>query len=622
MNKLLKIGCLWAAVAAVPVIGLTQSASAQYRVNADGRANEANNRIGSGGSNPSKEGQIVNGNDIVTGNVTGGIEFRGHTNYRNPREFRGNISGGIIDDFIKGSTSVDPSSAGSAYRVETFYGGRRTVDAPAGFTQAPLTGNGAYTPPPAPDQIIGVVNRPIGDQRLGAINLTGPQMAVPQPGTLMLPGPVDPTAGQQYITATPLTGIRQMSAGDINAQGARTDTMYNPVKSGTLTPVQIEAMQKELAAASGVDTTTPGVTNSLSGQPINQATAITQQPGQPLDQAKPIDNAIAPSAAGATDQGVRQKLLVATPPPSKTSQLYADLLKRHEEAAADQKMSDEEAARAFNAARDQAAKQGALPGGAPAVPGAPGAAPGAAPAAPGNPGAAPAPGPGAGLAVPPPAGQATSGTGPVTDYAQKNAERMKQYQEEQQRGRKKAEPIKTQSFASGIKAKGLADILKNAEDLMKDGKFTAALDRYEDADRVAPNNPLIKLARANAELGASYYARAEAHLRDVFTSNPELLNGQYDLTAMLGEQRLSTLVKDLKDISKKEDREPRAVFLLSYIAYNTGHEQQAEAYLDLADKRSGGKDPLFKLLRDNWSLPDKPAAPATLDKPATPEQNK
>src|SRR5437868_1638175 len=117
------------------------------------------------------------------------------------------------------------------------------------------------------------------------------------------------------------------------------------------------------------------------------------------------------------------------------------------------------------------------------------------------------------------------------------------------KGRKKPEPVKVDSLARGVKGKGLAEIMKSAEDLMKQGKFTSALDQYDQAEQVAPNNPLIRLGRANAELGASYYARAEAHLRDVFTQNPELLNGQYDLIALLGEERLNTLVKDLKQIA-------------------------------------------------------------------------
>ena len=49
---------------------------------------------------------------------------------------------------------------------------------------------------------------------------------------------------------------------------------------------------------------------------------------------------------------------------------------------------------------------------------------------------------------------------------------------------------------------------------MKQGKFSSALDKYDQAEQVAPNNSLIKLGRANAELGASYFARADQHLRE------------------------------------------------------------------------------------------------------------
>ena len=168
-----------------------------------------------------------------------------------------------------------------------------------------------------------------------------------------------------------------------------------------------------------------------------------------------------------------------------------------------------------------------------------------------------------------------------------------------------------------MKGKGLTDFMQAGEAAMKEGKFTLAFENYDKAEQVAPNNPLIRLGRANAELGASYYSRAESHLHDVFTSHPELLVAQYDLTSMLGEQRLKTLIRDLKELSKKDTNEPRPLFLLSYIAYNTGHEQEAQGYLDLADKRAGGANPFYKLLRENWSLPNKPAAPA-----AAPDANK
>ncbi|MGB7160558.1 MAG: hypothetical protein WBD40_21010, partial [Tepidisphaeraceae bacterium] len=177
-------------------------------------------------------------------------------------------------------------------------------------------------------------------------------------------------------------------------------------------------------------------------------------------------------------------------------------------------------------------------------------------------------------------------------------------------------PVKIETLAKGVPGKGLADLLTSAESLMKQGRFTSALEKYDQAEQVAPNNPLIKLGRANAELGASYFARADAHLREAFTADAALLMGQYDLRAFLGEDRLKVVASDLKEIANAEQSQARPVFLLAYIAYNSGNERMAAGYLDLADKRSGGKDPLIKKMREHWTLPAAEEAPA----PAAPSE--
>src|SRR5205809_233306 len=93
-----------AVAAAVPLLGLASVASAQYRVNTAGRALDANNRLGSGGQNPTNNNyNAVSGNDIVLGNVTGGKEFHGHVPYTDPNEFRGFTAGRASDNLIKNS---------------------------------------------------------------------------------------------------------------------------------------------------------------------------------------------------------------------------------------------------------------------------------------------------------------------------------------------------------------------------------------------------------------------------------------------------------------------------------------------------------------------------------------
>ena len=149
---------------------------------------------------------------------------------------------------------------------------------------------------------------------------------------------------------------------------------------------------------------------------------------------------------------------------------------------------------------------------------------------------------------------------------------------------------------------------------MRQGKYIDALDQYDTAEQVGAKFAAIQLGRANAELGASYYTRAESDLRQAFSSDQSLLEAQYDLGAMIGQDRLQFLVKDLKEIANKEKTQSRPLFLLAYIAYNTGNERMAAGYLDLAEKRAaaaggagGSAEAFYKLVRSHWVLPSETA---------------
>src|SRR5439155_15855162 len=312
MKKFVQLGVLSAAVAALPVLVFTSDASGQYRVNQDGRALDANPRIGSGGNNPETGVQNnINGNDIVTGNVSNGKGFRGNVPYRSARDFRGNAPGIGIDDFIKNSASAaDADTLGSPYRVVPFYGSARTVQPPPGFQPAGL-GTGAYIPPPTVTGVgaqtgTGTINRPVGgltgDARLGVTDLSQSPLELPAPGQLLLPGPVDPTAGQQYISATPLTGIRQFNAADIGAAGTLTNTQYNPSTS-RLSPLQIQKMRDELNVAGGAEgqPATPAMPATPSAPP--QPQAPRQAPGAPGGATPAIPPVPPPSGAAAAAGG-------------------------------------------------------------------------------------------------------------------------------------------------------------------------------------------------------------------------------------------------------------------------------------------------------------------------------
>ncbi|HEV2293235.1 MAG TPA: hypothetical protein VGR35_05225 [Tepidisphaeraceae bacterium] len=653
---------LLAAIAAVPVAGVTAPAGAQYQRVDRGDALDSNRRIGDDRRNSVSSSYRVDntrieavrqptGNQIVTGNVTGNRHFRGDPGYRSDREFRANTASDVSDSFIRSSAGT----AGASNRVTNynvavpFYPAGRTVDPPPGFVQQNLAGGG-YVPPSALDNRI--------DR--GAVTPRGGSLILGSPAQ-----PQDPLDTRSVITASPLLGVQQLpydyqqTAYGQPMLGQRSSVldeatilrMREELRTGTMSPQSRTGNPPAGAPQSGSQL--PGVggtdgSESAAGQvqPLGQQTVgnrlqnLTgdaagleqdqeQQPGGPLG-AQPLSGG---TVGNITGQATRRRPL---PTPGEQTPAYAELQRRLQQFANDPNLTDEEAFRAAQRARQEAdAAQRSATAAEPTPPAAPGAAPGqpqqaqdpdapesraerlgltdftkqneelfkgGAPderAAPASPPQSPRGEPPAPRAVlTPPQAQQQKTEAPAAPPA---------------RGAKPS-PVKITSLAAGVPGKGLADLLTSAESLMKEGRFSSALEKYDAAEQVAPNNPLIKLGRANAELGASYFARAEQHLREAFAADEALLMGQYDLRAFFGEDRLKVIANDLKEIANKEPSQVTPVFLLAYVAYNSENEHMATGYLDLAEKRSGGKDPLIQKIRQYWVLPGTeeaaPAAPA------------
>jgi tetratricopeptide (TPR) repeat protein len=638
MKKMKNSWILAAAVAALPLVGLGGAAEAQHQVGGDGRALDASNQIGSGGVNRSVPGATgATGNEIITGNVTGGREFRGVVPYTDPRAFRGATVGNTSDRFIRDSAGVPNQMAPQTdlTRPQPYYGEARSVAPPPGFVRQGFTGG--YTPamPTAP-------RRTAGDMRLSP-PVEGPEISLPQPGQLMMPGPLDPEQQPTVLTASPLYGVRQWRVGDEadsyflgRHTALRRDTAMDRLR---LDERQIQRLRQELEAT--IVREQDGEAAPADGQlreprlmrpfeapddpSVTRGELSSQLPGQVLRHDT------------RTDQGTRQRLMV---PPQQQSAQYAELRRRLERYDT-RRETDQEAYREFREqVRQRDLELAHRPGLDPADPtilrGEPGGMDRFGPPGGIGPGQDPSQlreQPGV-AAVPPTGFRHAPGLGLPTDQGIEPAERpqgierfgipdyarmsQQMWEEQLLPGRGvdpqerdlmdmvprvlPPEPLRVESLATGVQARGLAEILSRAEENMREGRYTAALDQYDAAEQVAPNNPLILLGRANAELGAGYYARAENHLRQAFMVDRSLLMGQYDLRQFLGEERLATLEQDLQQIAQNDPDQPRPVFLLAYMAYNTGQERRAAGYLDLAERRAEGQDPLYPLIREHWLL--------------------
>jgi hypothetical protein len=581
-NKTTRFARLATASALVTTGLLTLAGSspvvAQYRVGSDGRALDANNRIGSGGYNSGGTNRPLgpSGNDIVTGNVTGGKQFRGNVPYTDAGAFRGRTSDFGSDTFVRESAGVPTGGVdnNNAARTTSYFGSSRAAPPPQGFTPQGTTGGYIPAGPTA--------SRSGSDLRLGTVVAT-PQTVLPPPGGLLLPGPVDATTGTSVITASPLYGVRQWSDAD-PAQRQFVDRFAQDAwptapDAMQLDTATLDRFRQELNNTAQQRTPVEGAGERGANDPQSASPALPDSTlaAQPAGAAG--DNALANTGLS-TDRlantGLNEGPVAGTSTrnqivtPMRQSALFARLQQQFERQG--KPMTDQEAQRRFQLernvrdqiTRDEAAKTA-------------------------------------------PRDRAPLDGDKAEDPARPKAMRPIRPggldATTQESGAANDQPVKVSSLAEGTTAPGLASLLTGAEASMKAGQFGAAIDRYDAAAKVAPNNPLITLGRANAQLGASYYGRAESDLRKAFATGPALLEGQYDLITFLGEERLQFIINDLKQIARDEPTQPGPTFLLAYIARNMGNPRLAGDYLTETEKRSGGPDPLIATMRRVWRIP-------------------
>ena len=607
------------AAAAVPLI-VGEVAQAQYRIDT-GRANDANNRVGSGGYNGG--GRVYNpgayGNDIVYGNVTGGREFRGNISSFNPYNFQAPTGANGIDRFVRDSSGTTTGGVTSynADTVRPYYSGSQAIAPPPGYAKQPFVGG--YVP-----QRLSAPTA--ADQRPDAATNFRLDSAVPTAGTYNLPGPADPDGNQSTIdpNAPPAEGgdfqlgaegrgdrLNLRNLGGPDALSPYT-TLYRQGPALSADDLKLPDGPLNQRPIDTNDTNEDARGAAVYGLPGRQGASDRNPPGAARDSndqrtAQPADGLSDQRVGGGAINGriqtgsrldplrgetgtdlnvrnVRQPQLVT---PELQSSQYAALLDR---------------LKRFQGG-DQAADDGTIRPGITNRPINGSAAPGstgqkAADAAQAltmpNRGGLTIPAdaaPGAGQKSDPTATQAPPAVPNVSATAPPTAVRPQPTSPPQ--------PVQIGSLGQGVEMAGLKNLFDKAEKQMKAGKYASAVDTYDTAEQVAPNNPLVLLGRANAELGSSYYRRAETHLRDAFTQDQALLMGQYDLKSMIGQDRLNLLVKELRDLAKNDPEQAGPVFLLAYIDYNTGDERRAAAYLDLASKRSPN-DPFYAAVKKYW----------------------
>jgi hypothetical protein len=611
---------LAAAVAVAALAGAASAADAQYRVGANGHYNDANNGYGSGGYNSTSNvnAQLQQNNNIVTGNTTSLSYFHGNTNGEfDPNTLQINTQDGAFQSFTAISAPVNyahPSNGASNFTP--YYNAQQYVgSASSGQPPLQLTKNGVgLVPAPTVSPLT-----PNSNTTLQVLNNdpTDTGSNLPAPGTLDSPGPVDPVGNQSLYSMSPLYGVRQLQPNDPTQTTPYLSHDGGPQRVGgglRMDASSIQQMRNDLRTQSTSDqpdgTSPDGSTpssSSLLNTPGSNGTASGGTSSSGLvgnGSAVPnagIGHTAMPSDAVRADVGSQQVTSSAASqlsrtdvtlmvPPGQQSKQLADLQKRfarltpHPTAVqrADLLTQQELAMKANRDALAKAAtdKAAATPGSSAAS---------GAPVAPGTPGSPS----GAKVGVPTDLSTGAAAKPPLPSVVRVPAADQPAISDQ---------PFVITHLYDGIRAQGLRDLLKSAEDQMRAGQFSQAVDTYDTAGEVAPNNPFVPLGRGFAELGASYYGKAEADLTRAILSEPAVLAGQYSLKGFLGDNRLSFVRNDLTEIARTE-KTARPHLLLAYIAHNDGKDDATVTAPELdAAEALGGDAKLIGLMRDAWNI--------------------
>jgi hypothetical protein len=551
----------------------------QFYVGTDGRTNEANNRLGSNGSNGpmGMTNNVPTAEDRIYGNVTGLDAFHGFTPYRPPGAFTGALPVEPSQELRQVAGYTSPLSAPTYNQPQLWYTPQLSGAAPNNFQS--VAGNGAYVPG-TPDY------RQPGDYRLGA-SLDVPSSQYPTAGQAVGGEAVDLSAiaTPSNLVNAPIFGAHEFVQTPLgnaytNVSNVSTNRPVNGgVLSSDLSQADVYRLRNEIAVSSvtgGSAMSSPSGTSP--GSPSGPTAPIASAnsgllPPQPIQatiasQAVSATN-LSASASLSTGPGVAstgqqsRQLLPPLPPPATQSPQYARLRQLLDQYNAAHPKTDEEANRLFREAlqarreyEQSVASSSGVPGAQPGLPATP---------------TPPAPG---GVQSPPP---------PALDVG----------------------PI-----GSSIRASGLKQLVQEGEDLARHQHYSDAIGKFLNAREVDPNFMLINIDLANAELGAGFYSEAEQYLRQAFNADPALLMGKYDITSVIGVERIDVLVNDLKQLASTSDTST-PLFLLAYISYNTGDSAEAVQYLQLAQNRAGGQDEIVKELSDHWTLPEQPVKAPT-----------
>ena len=154
--------------------------------------------------------------------------------------------------------------------------------------------------------------------------------------------------------------------------------------------------------------------------------------------------------------------------------------------------------------------------------------------------------------------------------------------------------------------------LAAAGELMAQGRYFDAEERYTRALAAVPGDPVAAIGRVHAQLGAGLHVSGAMNLRETLRGAPELVGVRHPAEFLPTAERLQTLKADFERTIEREEvgaalapgEAREASLMLAYLAFQTQDRPLLERSLAVAKRQAlPGDERLLELLERVWLAP-------------------
>lgn len=148
-----------------------------------------------------------------------------------------------------------------------------------------------------------------------------------------------------------------------------------------------------------------------------------------------------------------------------------------------------------------------------------------------------------------------------------------------------------------------------AQSLLAEGRFFDAEDRFTRAMAAMPTDPMARIGRVHAQLGAGLFLSASTNLRGVLRDHPELVGARFDAKLIPSARRVDEVAGMLRAELAKGGSEigNSTGLLLAYLGHLTGDPEMTNQGLAALRERvradDGPENRFIELLEGVWKNP-------------------